>query len=71
MKKNQRIFILGSLGLIAVTAILTAWFSNTEIGKSPLFISIVVVVGLLPNVFFLSIPDLKNLIKHKKQSKSS
>lgn len=68
-KRVKEFLFLGIFaGSTAVFAILIAWFSNTEIGKSPLTISIVTVVWLLPMVvydYISLIPFLKRYINKK------
>lgn len=75
INKDKRVKEFLFLGIFAgstvVFAILTAWFCNTEIGKSPLTNSIVVAVVLLPMIIydFDSIPFLKRNINKKNKNK--
>ena len=55
--KKVKVFLFW--GSIAVIVIVIAWFSNTEIGKSPLALFIASVLMFLSILFFDIIPYLK------------
>lgn len=77
VKKSKESFIWtwGSIALIAFFAILTAWYSNTDIEKSPLTIFIFYVVGLVGSLlavvyYYTSlIPFFKRYINKKIKNK--
>lgn len=77
VKKSKESFIWtwGSIALIAFFAILTAWYSNPDIGKSPLTIFIFSVVGLVGSLlavvyYYTSlIPFFKRYINKKIKNK--
>lgn len=69
--KKVKIFLFCTL--IAVIVILIAWFSNTEIGKSPLTVSILTVVWSLSMYFsHIDIPPFsKNMNKKSSKNKQN